>query len=267
MFSMDDQRREATAEEDRDIKKKKRDDQNKRRRNLVSACQSLSNIDVANSNPVQYKIAADNKRDLPADTSVDSFNDKVKYGPQFACVVCNGAFFLDGVAEVSQVKGLTDPVAWQHFVNADFVNMPLFVQLDTQWVCHQCKMLVNNGKMPAMAAKNNLQATWVDPCSTRLTEEELQVVAINQTLSQVDDLKEGVFGFDETVTKTLYYHLPDVSSVAKFADSTRPFDEVLALHTRAPGQLPEVRTDSTMAAIHNLLTYHPRYSGTDYNIT
>ena len=77
------------------------------------------------------------RRDEPPGAALADYGARTKYGPMFACVSCNGTFFLGEVVEASTVPVLATLGGQARYLDRDFIaqNLHLFTQLD-----HQCTM-------------------------------------------------------------------------------------------------------------------------------
>ena len=116
-------------------------------------------------------------------------------------------------------------------------HLHLFTALDTQWVCTTCVAAITAGRLPALAAVNELSAPWVDlPPGTadQLSVEEVEILGLTTVFTVVDGLSVGLLGRGGP-TKTLFLPQARAQSVPTsrlVLAGTR--HEVLALHSRPP---------------------------------
>ena len=202
------------------------------------------------------------RREQPPSGALVAFNKATTYGPMFGCLVCQTHHFREGVVEWEEVRGLASREGRERFLDLNYIlsNPCTFTQLDQQWVCHGCQASVDNGEMPALAARNGLQCTWASlpPALHSLSQEELELLGLTHLCISIHGLTLGVAGVGRP-TKTLILPFRDVRDVKDLTECSRPPEEVLALHCRPHGQLPVVRAGPMMEAWDRLLEVHPLY--------
>ena len=190
-----------------------------------------------------------------------------RYGPQFPCLICHGAHFLHNVVEARGVEGLQTEEGQQRFMDKSFIfeNIEMFTALDTEWICTNCKMKVDHGSLPQMAANNGLPNTWASlPRSLlNLKGEEHEVVSLNHFFTQVDGLKLGVVG-QRGPQKSIFLPLDDIQNVPSIAHVIRDPEGILALHVTPQDEGPVVRLEVVLEAVEHLLQFHPAYPKNDY---
>ena len=144
------------------------------------------------------------------------FKTEARYGPIFSCSICFQHFFKTGVVRLSQLSHLED---LNNMVNLHYTKFTMphqFKQLDSQWICKDCKDEVAKGRTPCMAGENGLAPTWLP--LPELTQEEHEVLA---ELHPVVTLS-GLRGSREGNTTTLVIPSsgsPNHSSLNNFLDS------------------------------------------------
>ena len=202
----------------------------------------------------QYTPVAERREEEHPRVALDKFDAAVRYGPIFACCVCGGAHFMSNVVEKEKVRGLAKAEGQRRFLSQEFLmkNAPLFNQLDSEWCCKTCAGEVDAGRMPALAMRNGLSTTWASlPSSLQsLTQLETEVLARDLVFCLVEGLTSGVYGVGGP-DKTLFLLLNQTGA--------RSVREILALHSRPPGHLMQLRMEETLAAHAQLLDNHPRY--------
>ena len=115
-------------------------------------------------------------------------------------------------------------------------HLHLFTALDTQWVCTTCVAAITAGRLPALAAINELPAPWVDlPPGTadQLSVEEVEILGLTTVFTVVDGLSVGLLGRGGP-SKTLFLTEARAESVPTRLALTRSRREVLSLHSRPP---------------------------------
>ena len=180
----------------------------------------------------------------------------------FACLLCQTHHFLGGVVEAEKVRGLASREARERFVDLQFVAAcpTLFTQLDQQWVCSGCHAAVDQGNMPALAARNGLPATWASlpPSLLTLSQEELEVVDLTQVCRTVHGLTVGVAG-PGNPSKKLLIPLKQILHAPRLLEQEHRPEQVLNLHSWPPEQQTILRGGLVMQAWSSLLVSHPSY--------
>jgi hypothetical protein len=212
---------------------------------------------------LQYIPVTEQRRDELPGTALDAFESAVRYGPMFPCVCCHGLFYRHGVAEAEGVQGIRRGSAGQkHFLDVPYItsHLAMFTRLGRQWCCTLCMVAVDAGRLPALAARNQLEATWTSlpPALLTLRPEELELCGLNHSLGHIHGLQQGVAGVGGP-TKTIHYLMPNTKYVTKLVDYTKPPETVMSLHTWPPGELPLLEPSLVLEAWDRLLCRHPCY--------
>ena len=157
--------------------------------------------------------------------------------------------------------GLATPEGQRRFLDQEFINenASLFKQLDSEWCDNKCAAEVNAGRMPAIAMRNGLSTTWASlhPSMQCLTQLETEVLARDLVFCLVEGLNSGVYGVGGP-DKTLFLLLNETGA--------RSVKGILALHSRPPGHLLQLRMEETLAVQKQLLDQHPRYDETSRDV-
>ena len=106
------------------------------------------------------------------------FKKETVYACIFPCVVCAQAHFRSNVVEASAVDAFaTVDGIGRHCLQAHLEDAR-FLALGSLWCCRQCKLSVDQGKIPPMSARNDLATPWATPanaCLNWLSPTERQV--------------------------------------------------------------------------------------------
>ena len=160
-----------------------------------------------------------------------------------------------------KVMGLATTEGEEQFLDQNFIkkNPWLFKQLDSEWCCQKCADEVNAGRLPDIAMRNGLSTTWtkLHPSMLCLTQLETEVLAGDVVFCPVEGLTSGVYGVGGP-DKSLFLLLNQTGA--------RSVRDIIALHSRPPGYLMQLRMEETLTAHRQLLDKHPRYDETSRDV-
>ena len=186
---------------------------------------------------------------------------EVCYGPIFACSVCCTLHFKSNVVELFTLLALQSVEGRAIYLPEDFRNRHpgLFQQLDSYWCCRHCARALDEGTLPAKAAKNALECTWT-PASP-IGDRELQFATLDTAFFSVQGLKRGLGGNNQSaITKHMRIPMEEIRIAAwldRLQGNAVDFSDH-SLDAAASALLPADRL-RLQEVLRDLLVKHPTY--------
>ena len=92
--------------------------------------------------------------------AVKAFQDATSYGDVFPCLSCSQTFFDCEVVRAVSVQALHLLDGLGRCIAEENLRSSLFKALGQRWICLVCKASLDNGRLPAMSARNGLPVSW-----------------------------------------------------------------------------------------------------------
>ena len=110
---------------------------------------------------------------------LNKFREAVKYGPIFTCTVCEQDMFINSVSVIDTSLEQITQQSNSEFVRNVFTNKCWvdFRNKQEAYIYGTCKKHIKDGKLPPMAATNNLQVLPINDKDLHLSELESNLIA------------------------------------------------------------------------------------------
>merc|ERR1712082_354676 len=131
---------------------------------------------------------------------MSDFRIRIKSGPTYVCTVCHRAMFRNQVRVCVEAKYTRNPALAAACLTAKYVHKcdsecssPCDVAEERrlEYICHSCHDNLSNGRMPCIAAANNLEPPPIPVELQRLNYLERQIIAKYLPFAKMIPLPRG----------------------------------------------------------------------------
>ncbi|XP_059203438.1 uncharacterized protein LOC131982826 isoform X1 [Centropristis striata] len=132
--------------------------------------------------------------------AISTFRERIRHGPTHVCTVCHRALFPNQVRHCNRAKYVKNICVVAACLTGKYVHVcdtecsaPCTVPQDRmrEWICHTCHSHLSRGRMPSMAAANNLELAPIPPELEDLNVLERQLIAKILPFAKIVALPKG----------------------------------------------------------------------------